>query len=143
MFSRRGSPVPCWTHPNTKRVKNPMPIRKFKLNYHFVLTAVTFFFFVSCLSTPNVIGKWREIGKTATLEIWKDGTFKAVDNEGMSVTGKYFLLNNGNIRFEVNRIGSSPDIINGNIAILGDELTFRSLDGREIERYRREKRPGP
>jgi hypothetical protein len=117
--------------------------RKFKLNHHFVLAIAASFFFVSCLSTPNVIGKWREIGKTATLEFWKDGTFKAVDNEGMSVTGKYFLLNNGNIRFEVTRIGSSPDIINGKIEIGRDELMFRSLDGREIERYRRERRPGP
>ena len=112
--------------------------KKLRLIHYFMLTIVASLFFVSCLSTPNVIGKWREIGKTATLEFWKDGTFKAVDNEGMSVTGKYFLLNNGNIRFEVNRIGSSPDIINGKIAIMGDELTFRSLDGREIERYRRE-----
>ena len=120
-----------------------MPIRKFRLIHHFMLTTVTSFFFVSCLSTPNLIGRWREIGKTSTLEFWKDGTFKAVDNDGMSVTGKYLLLNNGNIRFEVTRIGSSPDIIKGKIAIMGDELTFRSLDGREIERYRRERRSGP
>ena len=111
--------------------------RKFKPKHHFVLVAFAFIFSVSCLSTPNLIGRWREIGKTATLEFWKDGTFKAVDNDGMSVTGKYLLLNNGNIRFEVTRIGSSPDIIKGKIAIMGDELTFRSSDGRDIERYRR------
>ena len=119
-----------------------MPRRKLKPKHHFVLVTFTFIFSLSCLSTPNLIGRWREIGKTATLEFWKDGTFKAVDNEGMSVTGKYLLLNNGNIRFEVTRIGSSPDIIKGKIAIMGDELTFSSLDDREIERYRREKRPG-
>ena len=111
--------------------------RKFKPKHHFVLVVFAFLFSVSCLSTPNLIGKWREVGKTATLEFWKDGTFKAVDNEGMSVTGKYFLLQNGNVRFEVTRIGSSPDIIKGKIAIMGDELTFSSLDHREIERYRR------
>ena len=115
-----------------------MPRRKFKQNFHLVLVTFSSIFFVSCLSTPNLIGKWREIGKTATLEFREDGTFKAVDNEGLSVTGKYFLLQNGNVRFEVTRIGFSPDIIKGKIGIKGDELTFISLDGRDIERYRKE-----
>jgi hypothetical protein len=111
--------------------------RKLKPKHHFVLITCVFIFSVSCLSAPNLIGRWREIGKTATLEFQKDGTFKAVDNEGMSVNGKYSLLQNGNIRFEVTRIGSSPDIIKRKISIMGDELTFSSLDGRDIERYRR------
>ena len=40
---------------------------------------------LACASTPYIVGKWKEIGKTATLEFWKDGTFKAVDNQKMAV----------------------------------------------------------
>ena len=40
---------------------------------------------IACAKTPYLVGKWKEIGKTATLEFWKDGTFKAVDNQGMAV----------------------------------------------------------
>ena len=43
------------------------------------------------LNCRTVFGKWKEIGKTATLEFWKDGTFKAVDNQKMAVKGKYTL----------------------------------------------------
>jgi len=40
---------------------------------------------LACADTPYIVGQWKEIGKTATLEFWKDGTFKAVDNQGMTV----------------------------------------------------------
>jgi len=90
-------------------------------------------------NTPNIVGKWKEIGKTATLEFWKDGTFKAVDNQGMTVKGKYTLIEPGNIRFEIFRQDSSPEIVNGTVSLQGDLLTFTSADGKEIERYRREK----
>jgi hypothetical protein len=114
-----------------------MPRRIVKPKLHFFLVTLSFIFSLSCFSPPNLIGCWRELGKNATLEFRKDGTFKAVDNEGMSVTGKYSLLNNGTIQFEVPRNGSSPDIIKGKISIIGDEFTFISLDGRDVERYRR------
>ena len=87
----------------------------------------------------SVVGKWKEIGKTATLEFWKDGTFKAVDNQGMAVKGKYTLIEPGNVRFEIFRQGSPSEIVNGTFSLQGDVLTFTSADGKEIERYKREK----
>jgi hypothetical protein len=73
------------------------------------------------------------------LELRKDGTFKAVDNQKMAVSGKYTLSENGNARFEILRQGSSSEIVNGKYSVKGDMLTFTSADGKEIQKYKREK----
>jgi len=110
---------------------------EFKLYSAFVILA--FFFILACSKTPLIVGKWKEIGKTATLEFWKDGTFKAVDNQEMAVKGKYTLIEPGNVRFEIFQQGSPPEIVTGTVSLQGDVLTLTSADGREIERYKREK----
>ena len=110
---------------------------EFKLSSVFIILAL--FFILACANTPSIVGKWKEIGKTATLEFWKDGTFKAVDNQGMAVKGKYTLIEPGNVRFEIFRQDSPSEIVNGTFSLQGDVLTFTSADGKEIERYRREK----
>jgi hypothetical protein len=74
---------------------------EFKSIFLFLLTIVLFFLIISCANTPKVVGKWQEIGKTATLEFRKDGSFKAVDNQEMAVSGKYSLHENGMVRFEI------------------------------------------
>jgi hypothetical protein len=56
---------------------------EFKLCSALVILAL--FSIFACANTPYIVGKWKEIGKTATLEFWKDGTFKAVDNQKMAV----------------------------------------------------------
>ena len=94
---------------------------------------------MACAITPNLVGKWKEIGKTATLELWNDGTFKAVDNQKMAVKGKYSLTENGNIRFEIFLKDSPFEIVNGKYSVQGDTLTFKSADGKEIQRYKRQK----
>jgi len=109
----------------------------FKLSSALVILGLAFI--LACASTPSIVGKWKEIGKTATLEFWKDGTFKAVDNQGMAVKGKYTLIEPKNVRFEIFRQGSPPEIVNGTVSLQGDVLTFTSSDGKEIERYKREK----
>ena len=59
---------------------------EFKLCSALVILAL--FSIFACANTPYIVGKWKEIGKTATLEFWKDGTFKAVDNQKMAVNMK-------------------------------------------------------
>jgi hypothetical protein len=111
---------------------------KSKLCSAFVIIPLTFI--LACAAnTPNIVGKWKEIGKTATLEFWKDGTFKAVDNQGMAVKGKYKLIEPGNIKLEIFRQDAPPEIVNGTFSLQGDVLTVTSADGKETERYRREK----
>ena len=68
------------------------------------------------------------------------GTFKAVDNQGMAVDGKYTLIEPSNVRFEIFRQGSPPKIVNGTFSLQGDILTVTSANGKEIERYKREKK---
>ena len=117
----------------TKLEKN----NKFKVCSAFIIIAL--FFILACANTPYIVGKWKEIGKTATLEFWKDGTFKAVDNQKMAVKGKYTLIEPGNIRFEIFHQGSPPEIVKGTYSLQGDVLIFTSADGKEIERYKRQK----
>ena len=105
----------------------------------FLLAVGLFFLIISCANTPKVVGKWQEIGKTATLEFWKDGSFKAVDNQGMAVSGKYSLHKDGMVRFEIANQASSSDIVTGKLSVREDELTITSARGNEVERYRRVK----
>ena len=103
------------------------------------LMIFAFFFIIACTSTPDIVGKWKEIGKAATLELRKDGTFKAVDNQKMAVNGKYVLSDHGDVRFEIFRQGSPSEIVKGKYSVQGDILTLTSEDGKEVERYKREK----
>ena len=121
--------------------ENTVTIKKDKLKLCSAIAILAFFFNIACAgaNTPNLVGKWKEIGKVATLELWKDGTFKAVDNQKMAVNGKYSLSENGNIRFEIFRQGFPSEIVNGKYSMQGDLLTFTSEDGKEIQRYRRQK----
>jgi hypothetical protein len=57
----------------------------------------------------------------------------------MAVKGKYTLIEPENVRFERFRQGSLPEIVNGTFSLQGDVLNFTSADGKEIERYKREK----
>lgn len=119
--------------------KNSMKKDKIKSIFLFLLAISLFFLIISCANTPKVVGEWQEIGKMATLEFWKDGSFKAVDNQGMAVSGKYTLYENGIVRFEIANQGSSSEIVTGKLSVLGDKLTITSVYGHEVERYRRVK----
>ena len=114
-------------------------MKKDKFNHYFAFAILAFSLIIACANTQPLVGKWREIGKAATIEFWEDGTFKAVDNQKMAVNGKYTLSEHRNVRFEIFRKGSPSEIINGKYSVQGDILTFTSADGKEIERYKREK----
>ena len=110
---------------------------KFKSILLFLLAIGLFFLIISCANTSKVLGKWQEIGKTATIEFWKDGSFKAVDNQGMAVSGKYSLRKDGVVRFEIANQRSSSEIVTGKLSVREDEMTITSEHDNEVERYRR------
>ena len=118
---------------------NTVLMKKDKFNLYSAFAILAFSFIIACSNTPNLVGKWKEIGKAATIELWEDGTFKAIDNQKMTVSGKYSLSEHGNIRFEIFRQSSPSEIVNGKYSVQGDILTFTSADGKEIQRYRRQK----
>jgi hypothetical protein len=113
-------------------------MKKDKFNLYFAFAILAFSLIIACAHTPNIVGKWKEIGKSATLELRKDGTFKAVDNQKMAASGKYTLSEHRNVRFEILRQDSPSEIVTGKYSVQGDILTFTSADGKEIERYKRE-----
>ena len=57
----------------------------------------------------------------------------------MAVKGTYTLIEPGNIRFEIFRQDSPPEIVNGTFSLQGNVLTVTTSDGNEVERYKREK----
>jgi hypothetical protein len=114
-------------------------MKKDKFNLYSAFAILACSFIIACAYTPNLVGKWKEIGKAATLELMKDGTFKAIDNQKMAVSGKYTLSAHRNVWFEIFRQGSLSEIVNGKYSVQWDILTFTSADGKEIESYIREK----
>ena len=58
----------------------------------------------------------------------------------MTVKGKYTLIEPEKVRFEIFQQDSPPEIVNGTYSLQGDVLTFTSADGKEVERYKREKK---
>jgi hypothetical protein len=103
----------------------------------FLLAAFSAVLLVSCAQKQNITGKWQEVGKKSTLEFHSDGTFNAVDDMGMAVSGKYTLQAQGAIRFEILHKGNSPEIIHATLNAQGDELTFTSADYKKVETYKR------
>jgi hypothetical protein len=114
-------------------------MKKDKFKHYSAFAILAFSFIIACANTQNLVGKWKEIGKTATIEFWEDGTFMAVDNQKMAVSGKYTLIDHGNVRFEIFRQDSPSEIVSGKYSVQGDTLIVTSADGKEIERYKREK----
>jgi hypothetical protein len=97
------------------------------------------FLFASCASNPDIVGEWREVGKTATIVFSADGSFRAIDNQGMAVSGKYTRFNDGRLRCEIRHEGGSIEVVNLTISVQGDGLTLTSSGSSEVESYRRQR----
>jgi len=90
-----------------------------------------------CDSPPEVIGNWRQVGKTAILNLKQDGTFEAIDNQGMQVRGRFAHHRDGSTEFEVFRPGLPPETVHAVLFARDDELRVSSPDGGAVEHYRR------
>ncbi len=112
---------------------------EFKRSARVLLLVPVIFVLPLCASGPDLIGRWKEVGKVATIEFSEDGAFKAVDNQGMAVSGKYTLFKDGHLRCEIQQKGGSGEVVNVTISIKGDELTLTSSGDTEVERYTRER----
>lgn len=103
-----------------------------------LLIIAAMLFTASCAGAPDVTGKWREIGNPGTMEFFKDGTFRAVDNQGMAAGGTYTLDRDGNMVFEIAHEGSSPEVVRAVAAVKKRELTLVFSRTDEILRYMKE-----
>jgi hypothetical protein len=104
---------------------------------NFLLAVLPIVFLVSCAHTPNITGKWQEPGKTSSIEFGQDGTFTAVDDMGMTVSGNYTLQAKGKIRFEITYPDSSVEIITGTITARDDVLIFTLAEDKEVVTYKK------
>jgi len=96
-----------------------------------------FVFLVSCSHTPNIAGKWQEPGTISSIEFGQDGTFTAIDNIGMTVSGSYTILAKGKIRLLIRYQNFNDEIIIGNFAVQDDELTLTLDDDKEVLTYKK------
>jgi hypothetical protein len=101
------------------------------------LTLLMVFFLVSCSHTPNIAGKWQEPGTTSSIEFGRNGTFTAIDEMGMTVSGNYTILANEKIRFEIKHPNSSDEVIIGSFAVLDDGLILTLDDDKEVLTYKK------
>lgn len=89
---------------------------------------------------PELIGRWREVGRSATLEFLEDGNFKAKDNEGMAVAGRYVVGEDDKLSFVIHHEGTADEVVTVDFSLLDGELTVIFAGAKEeIERYRKEK----
>jgi len=105
-----------------------------------MLAVIVCVFLIHCAASPGMIGTWLEVGKSATLEFKKDGSFSAMDNEGMAVNGKYRRLKDGSMKFEILHGDAPVEIVILNVSVSGDELTVAGDHPSDVERYRRIKK---
>ena len=96
-----------------------------------------FVFLVSCSHTHNIAGKWQEPGTTSSIEFGQNGTFTAIDDMGMIVSGSYTILPKGKIRLLIRRQYYNDEIIIGNFAVKDDELILTLDDDKEVLTYKK------
>lgn len=90
-----------------------------------------------CARAPTLTGAWREVGRTATLEFGPDGTFRVMDNEGMAVSGRYFPIGDGKVRFEIRHPDSTTEVVVLDAIVTGDGLTLTGEGAAPAEHYER------
>jgi hypothetical protein len=111
----------------------------FKSSFLPLFATIVSVWLICCANSSHLLGKWREIGKSATLEFLQDGSFGATDNQGMTVRGKYIPLKNGSVKFEIEHPGASTEILILKISASNDTLTIASEHPGKVERYGRMK----
>jgi hypothetical protein len=90
-----------------------------------------------CVRAPTLTGAWREVGRTATVEFGPDGTFRAVDNEGMAVSGRYFPAGDGKVRFEIRHPDLTTEVVVLDATVTEDALTLTGEGAGPAEHYER------
>ena len=86
----------------------------------------------SCASKPEkrIVGKWKEIGGTETMEFFKNGTVHVMDN-GLNLEGSYKIVGGGKIKFELRGLGPLAGPVIEKLSFSGGRLIFKMPDGKE------------
>jgi hypothetical protein len=91
----------------------------------------------SCSSKPEdaIVGKWKELGGTETMEFFRDGTVSVVD-EGMSMAGSYKFVDKDRVKVELGGLGALMGPVVARVSISGEDLSWTMPDGK-VSRYKR------
>lgn len=80
----------------------------------------------------TIVGKWKEVGGTQTIEFFKDGTVTVVDEDGPALPGDYRFIDDNQIRMNLALFGPITVKISPSL----DEITLTNPFGK-IEKYRK------
>lgn len=90
-----------------------------------------------CASGPTIVGNWKAVEGTATVNFAVDGGFQAVDNQGMPVSGKYRLVGANGIQFEIQYDEAETETIAARVFRVGERLTLAFPGENAVETYER------
>jgi hypothetical protein len=76
-----------------------------------------------------IIGRWKEIDGSETIEFFKGGTVSIVDR-GKSTAGDYRFLDVGRLRFDLGGIGAVAGPMIFSASIIGDKLILTDANGK-------------
>lgn len=101
------------------------------------LIVLSVIFLSGCIQKPEdaVIGKWKEVSGTETIEFFKDGTITIVD-KGMSMSGNYKFIDNEHIRMDLGGLGALMGPIISKVSFTNDELVMITEKGKEYKYQR-------
>jgi hypothetical protein len=91
----------------------------------------------ACASGPAIVGNWKALEGAATVNFASDGTFTAVDNEGMPVSGKYRLVGPDGIRFEIRHGEADIERVDARISRTGGRMTLIFPGENAMDAYER------
>lgn len=86
----------------------------------------------------GIVGKWKEVDGTQTIEFFKDGTVTTVDKGEPPLTGNYKFIESNRIRMEFTGIGELLGAVIAEYKPKENEIVLTNPMGK-IERYKRAK----
>ena len=115
---------------------NSIPLHRFCCRTFIALIALALAVY-GCASGPTIAGRWKAVDGNATVEFDSGGKFNAVDNEGMPVAGKYRLVGQDGIQFEIRHGEADTELVDARVTRLGDRLTLAFPGDDASETYER------
>ena len=100
-----------------------------------IALALLFLITCGCAAQSAVVGRWQSLEGPGGVVFHADGTFEAVDNQGMPVDGKYRMKGTDGVRFEIEHANNETESIDARMSREGDRLTLIFSDQDAVENY--------
>lgn len=104
-----------------------------------ILISAVLFFATLASAEPlqkAVLGKWMNVDRTETLELFQDGTIALVSltKKGLVMTGTYKFIDESRMKVEFGGFGALAGAQVETISVKNGELSITHLDGKS-QRY--------